>query len=520
MLSLNNVTISRSANVLIEGANLSVFEKYRVGLVGANGCGKSTLFLAIRHELEPLLGEIQIKNNLQIVSLEQEIPALNLSAINYTISGNAALFHTLQQLKQAEENEDYETIMHCHSELHEMDGYSAEAKAAKILRGLGFSPEEISKPVSEFSGGWRMRLNLAKCLFTPSELLLLDEPTNHLDMEAIIWLENYLKNYPGGILLVSHDRDFLDHCVTHIAHIENRQMKFYTGDYSSFELQRAQQIAIQNAQYKKQQTQIAHMMKFVERFRYKASKAKQAQSRLKTVEKMELVKPIYEASSFYFQFRKPERLPSHMLTMKNVDLGYDHHVVIKRINFSIMAGERIGLLGVNGAGKSTLIKSICDEIKPLNGAIERPASLQIGYFAQHQVDHLPLDISPMQLLKDHSDYATEKDLISYLGSFGFNRDQSLSPIKQFSGGEKARITLALIIWQRPSLLLLDEPTNHLDLEMREALTYALQGFEGAMLLVSHDRHLMRAIVDELYLIENKKLILFDGSVEDYQAMYA
>lgn len=520
MLSLQNITISRSAHTLLENVNLSVFEKNVIGIIGSNGCGKTTLFMAIRHELEPTRGEIQTKKDLLIVSLEQEVPALTISAIDYTISGHQVLYKVLEKLKKAEETEDYDTVMHCHTQLHELDGYSAEAKAAKILTGLGFSHEETTQPVKSFSGGWRMRLNIAKCLFAPSELLLLDEPTNHLDMEAIIWLENYLKSYPGGILIVSHDRDFLDNTVTSIANVEDKQLKIYNGNYSSFELQYAQQIAIQNAQYKKQQAQIAHRMKFVERFRSKASKAKQAQSRLKAIEKMELVQPIYDKSPFHFHFRKPERLPSPMLTMKNIDLGYEQHVVIKRANLTIMAGERIGLLGVNGAGKSTLIKGICGEISPLRGSVERPSSLEIGYFAQHQVDHLPLDISPLALLKEHSDRVQERDLIVYLASFGFSRDQSLSPIKQFSGGEKSRVALALIIWLRPNLLLLDEPTNHLDLEMRQALAFALQEFEGAMILVSHDRHLMRSIVDELYLIENGKVSLFDGSVEDYQEMYA
>ncbi len=520
MLKLQNVSIARGAKVLIEHINLDIFEKMVVGIIGANGCGKSSLFAAICGELEPAQGEIDIKRHLNISSVEQEIPALDISAIEYAISGDAALFKVFTRLSQAEKIQDYDAMMECHNLLAEMDGYSAEAKAAKILIGLGFSHEEQRHSVKSFSGGWRVRLSLAKCLFSPSELLLLDEPTNHLDLEAILWLEEYLKYYPGAILMVSHDRDFLDHTVSHIVHIENGELKLYTGDYSSFEIQRAQQIAIQNAQFRKQQAQIAHVMKFVDRFRFKASKAKQAQSRLKAVEKMELIQPIYESSGFRFQFLKPHRMPNPMLTMRKADFGYENKLVIKQANLSIMAGERIGLLGINGAGKSTLIKGMCGELKPLNGIVEPASSLTIGYFAQHQIDYLPIEISPLALFKELPNTKPEKELLSYLGGFGFNRDQSLAPIKQFSGGEKARIALALIIWQRPNLLMLDEPTNHLDLDMRQALSFALQNYEGAMILVSHDRYLLRTLVDELFVVENGKLIQFDGSVDDYQKRYA
>lgn len=519
MLTLQNLTISRGNKVLMNSVDLSIFEKQRMGIVGSNGCGKTSLFAAILGELEPYRGEINLTKNLRIASVSQEVLATDISAIDYTISGDKNLFSVLQTLRKAEEKEDYETISHCHLQLHEMNGYRAEAQAAKILHGLGFSQEEMQAPLSQFSGGWRMRLNLARCLFAPSDLLLLDEPTNHLDMEAIIWLEEFLKNYPGAIFIVSHDQDFLDNTVTHIAHIENQQLKLYTGNYSSFEIQHAQEIAIQNAQYKKQQTKISHMMDFVNRFRAKASKAKQAQSRLRAVEKMELVEPIYARLPFQFHFLPPKHMPQHMLSIKKADIGYDQHIVIKRADLSIRAGDRLGLLGVNGAGKSTLIKAICGELQPLSGMIDRVSSLNIGYFAQHQVDHLPLTMNAVSLLKELDKTKTEKELIQYLGGFGFSRDQSLSPLKQFSGGEKSRVALALIIFQKPNLLLLDEPTNHLDLEMRQALTLALQEYEGAILLVSHDRHLMRTLVDQLYLIKDGKLQIFSGSVEDYQSMY-
>lgn len=517
MLKLQNVSITRGANVLIHDINLDIFGKMVIGIVGNNGCGKTSLFSAICGKFEHSSGKIDLKKNLAISSLEQEVPALNITAREYTISGDAALFAVLTQLNRSEENQDYDAMMHGHNQLAEMDGYSAEAKAAKILTGLGFSQEEQQYPVKHFSGGWRMRLNLAKCLFSPSELLLLDEPTNHLDLETILWVEDFLTHYPGAILLVSHDRDFLDHTVTHIAHIDHGELKLYPGNYSAFEIQRAQEIAVQNAQYKKQQAQITHAMKFVERFRYKATKAKQAQSRLKAVEKMQLIQPVYESSSFHFQFLKPDRMPNPMLTIRKADFGYAEKVVLKRVDLSIMAGERIGLLGINGAGKSTLIKGICGELKQLNGVVERASSLVIGYFAQHQIDYLPLDISPLELFKQLKTSRSERELLSYLGSFGFNRDYSLAPIQQFSGGEKARIALALIIWQKPNLLLLDEPTNHLDLEMRQALSFALQNYEGAMILVSHDRYLLRTLVDELFIIDKGKLSQFDGTVEDYHA---
>jgi ATP-binding cassette subfamily F protein 3 len=516
MLTLQNVTIAQHSKILIEKINLAIFEKNIIGITGANGCGKTSLFSAILGKIEVPTGEINLRKSIRMNILEQETPALESTPIQHTVSGDEKLFNTLKKLAAAEKEEDYDTIMHCHGELHEMDGYSAEARAAKILAGLGFSPDDINKPVKSFSGGWRMRLNLAKCLFSPSELLLLDEPTNHLDMEAIIWLEKFIKEYPGAILMVSHDRDFLDNTVSHIIHIENQRLEMYKGDYSSFEMQRAQKIALQNAQHRKQQIKIAHAMKYVDRFRYKASKAKQAQSRLKALEKIELIKPIYESSPFQFKFLSPERMPDPIITMNKVDLGYDEKMVIRKANMHLMAGQRVGLLGINGAGKSTLIKGLCGQLNQSAGTIQRPPTLKIGYFAQHQVDHLPMDMSPLSFFKSIYKNMFEKDLTSYLGGFGFSRDQALSPLRNFSGGEKSRIALAEIILQKPNLLLLDEPTNHLDLEMRQALTFALQDYEGTMILVSHDRYLMRTLIDELYIIEKGKLTHFEGSVEDYQ----
>lgn len=515
MLQLQKISLRRGSKTLFENLNLSVYEKNIIGIIGANGCGKSSLFGTIKGEIEINSGNIEIRKDVQINSIEQEVPALSTSALNYVISGDNQLFTILEKLAYAEKHQNYEMVMQCHTQLHETDGYSSEAKAAKILIGLGFSQDQLNQAVKTFSGGWRMRLNLAKCLFAPSDLLLLDEPTNHLDMETIIWLEEFLKSYAGAIVLVSHDRDFLDHITTHILHIENQTGKVYTGNYSAFEILYAQFIALQKSQYKKQQTQITHMMKFVERFRAKATKAKQAQSRLKAISKIELVAPVYESLPFTFEFQKPDRTSNPIITMKNVTLGYDDKIILKKINLSIMVGERIGLLGINGAGKSTLIKALVGEVQPIEGRIDRPANA-IGYFAQHQIDYMPLEESPLYILKNCCKHKTEKELLNFLGGFNFNRDQSLSPLKYFSGGEKARFALARIISQKPSLLLLDEPTNHLDLEVRQALMLALQKYEGTLLLVSHDRYLMRTLVDDLYIVHNQKVERFIGAVEEYQ----
>lgn len=518
MLNLKNVSISHGANPLVEKINFSVYPKQIIGLVGENGCGKSSLLSILRENQEPHEGEIEYKRGTEVVSLLQEIEETSESAINYVISGLPHIYHIYQNLAHAEEVNDYDLMMKCHQALSDCDGYKVESDAAKILNGLGFTEEQMKLPVKAFSGGWRMRLSLARCLLAPSDLLLLDEPTNHLDMEAIIWLENYLKHYQGGVILVSHDRDFLDEVTTHIAHIENKNLKLYKGNYSSFELDRANAILLINAIHRKQQQARDHMMKYVERFRYKASKAKQAQSRLKAIEKMVLVDPIYEKNAFNFSFLKPEKMPNPMVTMDKVKLGYDEKIIIDKFNLSIRAGERIGLLGVNGAGKSTLIKGLFGTLKPLSGASELFPGTQVGYFAQHQVDNLDLEATALILLRRLSPTKAEKELIQYLAKFGFSRDQSLTEVKRFSGGEKSRLALALMIWQKPNLLLLDEPTNHLDMSMRKALTDALQEFEGALILVSHDRYLLRTLVDELYLIDQNKLTRFDGTVDDYRRL--
>jgi ATP-binding cassette, subfamily F, member 3 len=515
MLKLKSLSISRGAKQLIQNIDLDLFPGQIIGIVGKNGCGKSSLFGVLEGHDEAASGEVEIKSGTRVVILEQEVPALSCSALEYVMMGDPELSDVYKRLAHAEAVEDYELMMTCHSTLSEIDGYSAEAQAAKILNGLGFTQEGMKESVSSFSGGWRMRLNLAKCLFSKSDCLLLDEPTNHLDMETIIWVENFLKSYKGGVLMVSHDREFLDHTVTHIAHIEHQGLKLYPGDYSRFELQRAEALAVQQAQFEKQKAKIDHMMQYVERFRYKASKAKQAQSRLKAVERMEKVSAVLADTEFNFEFFETGRMPNPMFTMRKVNLGYDENTILKNIKLSIYAGERIGLLGMNGAGKSTLIKAICGELKPLSGIIETPTGINVGYFAQHQVDFLPLDESPLMLLGRIAKGAGERDLTRYLGGFAFDRDQMLTPLKTFSGGEKSRVALALMIWQRPNLLLLDEPTNHLDMDMRQALGMALQNYDGAMVLVSHDRYLLKTLVDELWQVGDGGVIPYEGSVDQW-----
>ncbi len=516
MITLNNISISRGAEPLLTQVSFALYAKQIMTLVGKNGCGKSSLFAAILGELEPSDGEISLKSGTRINHLQQEVQGTKQTALDYVVAADEPLAQVLAALAQAEALNDFNEMAECHHRLSEMDGYAAQANAAKILHGLGFSQATIAKQVKSFSGGWRMRLNLARCLFKPSDLLLLDEPTNHLDMEAIIWLEKYLKHYSGAVLMVSHDRDFIDRVTTDIAHIEAGQVKLYHSDYSNFELLRAQQIALQNAQFRKQQAQINHMMKYVDRFRFKASKAKQAQSRLKRIERMELLKPIHDTLPFRFEFQAAEHMPNPMVKMDRVDLGYGDDLVLCGVKFSLAAGMRIGLLGLNGAGKSTFIKGLCGALTPLSGQVDCAGQVKIGYFAQHQVDELSAEDTPLQLLRRQAPHAPDQDLIRYLGSFGFDRDAAQTALSQFSGGEKSRVALAMIIQQRPNLLLLDEPTNHLDLETREALMLALQQYNGALILVSHDRYLLRSLVDELYLITDGTLSRFSGTVEDYQ----
>ena len=489
----------------------------RVGLVGANGSGKSSLFALLRGELHADKGDVDFPAHWRIACVAQETPALERPALEYAIDGDD-LFRDLEaKLLQAETAGDGNLIGELHAQLGDAGAYTVRSRAERLLAGLGFSSQEFSLPVSSFSGGWRMRLNLAQALMRPSELLLLDEPTNHLDLDAVVWLEEWLKGYPGTLIVVSHDRDFIDGLASAILHIDQLKLRRYSGDYSSFERQRAQAVVLAAAQVEKQQRERAHLQSFIDRFRAKATKARQAQSRMKMLAKMEELAPLHVAAPFSFEFREPLRAPDPLLVMEDVLAGYESKTVLSNVTLSLRAGERIGLLGVNGAGKSTLIKTIAGALPPLAGSAVFNKGLQIGYFAQHQVEMLRDEESPLWHMKRISERKIkEQELRSYLGSFNFPGDMATGPVEHFSGGEKARLALALIVWQRPNLLLLDEPTNHLDLETREALTVALAQFEGTLVLVSHDRHLLRATTEQLLIVAEGTLRAFDGDLDDYR----
>ena len=518
MLNLNKITLRRGTRVLLEEADLTIQPKQRVGLIGANGCGKSSLFALLLQELSLDSGELTLSPHLTIAHLAQETPALKRPAIEYVIDGDHELRKIEIQLQEAEHKQDGYQIAHCHSQLDMVGGYHARARAGTLLHGLGFAPAEHEKNVAEFSGGWRMRLNLAQTLMCRSDLLLLDEPTNHLDLDALLWLEQWLVKYQGTLLLISHDRDFLDNVLTHIAHVEQKKINFYTGNYSAFEHLRAEKLTLQQAFYDKQMRQRQVMQRFVDRFRAKASKARQAQSRLKMLERMADVASAHVDFPFQFQFKTPKKLPSPLLSLDHVTVSYNHSPIFEKTYLSIMPGDRIGIMGPNGAGKSTLMKLLAGELLPTEGTYEKNPHLQIGYFAQHQLEQLRPDATPLAHLQKLATSAeTTQQLRDFLGSFGFVGDQALTPVATFSGGEKSRLVLALIVWQRPNLLLLDEPTNHFDIEMRHALTIALQEFQGALVLVSHDRHLLRSTTDSLLLVYNKKVQDFDGDVSDYEA---
>jgi ATP-binding cassette subfamily F protein 3 len=513
MITLRNLSIQRGQRLLLEHANLTLFARQKIGLIGVNGSGKSTLFSLLRKEIVSEVGDMQIPSTLRIAHLAQETPALAQSAIDYVLDGDTALRALEQKLEHATDGEE---IAHLHAEFGEMDGYTANARAAQLLNGLGFSTQEQQKTVAEFSGGWRMRLNLARTLISPSDLMLLDEPTNHLDLDAIIWLESWLQQYTGTLIIISHDRDFLDNVTDHIVHLEQKQLKLYTGNYSSFERQRAEQLALQQSMYNKQQKQREHIMSYVNRFKAQPSKARQAQSRLKMLERMELIQAAHVDSEFEFEFREPTSWPNPLVNLSNTSISYGDRRILAPFHLSIAPGDRIGLLGPNGAGKSSLIKLLASELDPQTGTREAHKNLQIGYFAQHQVDHLNLTWSPIQHFQAVDPKVPEQLFRNFLGGFDFKGDRAFEVIAPFSGGEKARLALALIAWQKPHLLLLDEPTNHLDLEMRQALTAALQAYEGAIVVVSHDRHLLRSTANTLLLVANQKIEEFAGDLDDYQ----
>jgi len=518
VIQFKQLTFSRAGKALVEGASFQLHPGHRVGLTGANGAGKSTLFALLRGELVADAGELLMPPQWVIAHVAQETPALSQSALDYTLDGDEELRTLQAQLARAEAGESHDPLQvaEWHQRLADIDGYSAGARASALLAGLGFSQPQLSRPVSDFSGGWRMRLNLARALMCRSDLLLLDEPTNHLDIEAVIWLEGWLNAYRGTLLLISHDREFLDNTVNHILHIEHRQLTLYRGGYSDFERQRAEKLTLQQASYQKQQQQIAHLQKYIDRFRAQATKARQAQSRIKALERMERISAAHVDSPFSFGFRDAGSSPDPLLVMNQVGLGYTGQTLVKLAHLAIRPGERIGLLGKNGAGKSTLIKALAQSETLIIGERVEGKDLRIGYFAQHQLEQLIASDSPLQHLQRLDPLAREQELLDFLGGFDFRGEMAKMPCGPFSGGEKSRLALSMLIWQRPNLILLDEPTNHLDIEMRHALSLALQAYEGGMVMVSHDRTLLATCCEKFVLVADGQATVFDGDLEDYK----
>ena len=520
MILFTNLTLKRGQTLLLENASASINPGQKVGLVGKNGCGKSSLFALLKKEMSAEGGEVSFPNNWAMAWVNQETPALEISALDYVIEGDREYCQLQQALKVANENNNGNDIARIHAQLDNIDAWTIQARAASLLHGLGFNQEDLSKAVKSFSGGWRMRLNLAQALLCRSDLLLLDEPTNHLDLDAVIWLERWLVQYQGTLILISHDRDFLDPIVNKIIHIEQQKLHEYSGDYSSFEVQRATKLAQQTALYRQQQQKISHLQKYIDRFKAKASKAKQAQSRVKALERMELIAPAYVDNPFTFEFREPLALPNPLMSIEKTSAGYGEGEsaveILQKIKLNLVPGSRIGLLGKNGAGKSTLIKLLAGELTALSGHVQLAKGVQLGYFAQHQLDTLRAEESALWHMQKIAPQQAEQQLRDYLGSFAFHGDKVNQAVSSFSGGEKARLVLAIIVWQRPNLLLLDEPTNHLDLDMRQALTEALVDYQGSLVVVSHDRHLLRNTVEEFYLVHDKQVEEFKGDLEDYQ----
>ncbi|MBV7535373.1 ATP-binding cassette domain-containing protein [Duganella sp. sic0402] len=530
MIRFNQVSLMRGVKPLLEQVDVTLNPGDKIGLIGANGAGKSSLFAMMRGELHPDQGDIDFPAKWRVAYVAQETPPLERAALDYAIDGDVGLRKLEAELarleSEPESTENGIAMGDIYGALADADAYTVQSRGEQLLLGLGFSLDQMQQPVASFSGGWRMRLNLAQALMCPSDLLLLDEPTNHLDLDAIIWLEDWLKRYTGTLLIISHDRDFLDEIVNVVVHIDERKLKRYSGNYSAFERQRAAQMILAAGALEKQQRKRAHLESFVNRFKAQASKARQAQSRMKALAKMEELAPLRAAAEFSFEFREPLNAPNPLLVMEDVNAGYrseneqtgdiSEKTIVRDINFSLQIGQRIGLLGINGAGKSTLIKTIAGELAPLTGESTTGKGLNIGYFAQHQVEMLRHDESPLWHLAKIAPTTREQELRNFLGGFNFPGTMVTSSIAPFSGGEKARLALALIVWQRPNLLLLDEPTNHLDLETREALTEALAQFEGTLVVVSHDRHLLRATTDQFIIVADGKLQPFDGDLDDYK----
>lgn len=517
VIQLSDVTIMRGSKYLLENASASIFPGQKVGIIGRNGCGKSTLFAAIKGEIAPELGSLTVPRNFKISAVSQQTPSLDISALDYVKQGDKDLTELLAQKEKAYAENNGEKIALIEDKLGIAGAWTIDSRAKILLHGLGFAEDEMQKAVKEFSGGWRMRLNLAQALIYKSDVLLLDEPTNHLDLDTIIFLENYLKSFEGTILCISHDRDFLDTFCSHILHFESNHLVMYTGNYSDYERLRAERIKNEKANRRREEASLAHMQDFVERFRYKASKAKQAQSMLKAIDRLKLTAVTQEESPYHIKFADPERTVDIIADLKELDCGYsENDIILKKVNLMLIAGDRIGLLGRNGQGKSTLIKTLCSVLKPVHGSVTLGKGIKIGYFAQHELDQLSGQMSALDHLRAIDHNAKEKDLRTFLGSFSFSGDKATQKVEDMSGGEQARLALAIVAYQKPNLLLLDEPTNHLDLDMREALSLALSTYKGALILVSHDRHLLEAIADKLWLIDNGNVSEFNGDLNDYQ----
>lgn len=515
MIKLDSVSLQRGSKILLDHASAVFHTGQKIALVGGNGTGKSSLFQMLLGKLSSDSGNLNIPSQWRIAHMAQEVATSDRPALEYIIDGDSELRRIEEALKKAEAQEQHQHIASLHEQLDNIDGYNAKVRAEQLLLGLGFKLSDSTKPANSFSGGWRIRLNLAQALMSASDLLLLDEPTNHLDLDAELWLEQWLQRYDGSLLLISHDRDFIDSVCDGIVHLEHQKLTSYKGNYSAFERQRAERLAQQQINYEKQQQRISEINDFVRRFRAKATKAKQAQSRLKELSRMEEIAPAHIDSPFDFKFPKPERFSDPLLNISHGQLGYSQSVIIDQLNLSIHPGSRIGLLGANGAGKSTLIKTLATELDLINGERVEGEHMALGYFSQHQLEALDLDASPALHLQRLSPKATEQEIRNFLGGFNFHGDMALETIRHFSGGEKARLALAIVVWQKPNLLLLDEPTNHLDLEMCHALTVALQAFEGAVIVVSHDRHLLRNTVDQFLLVANGKAEIFDDDLDAY-----
>ena len=537
MIILKNLSLRRSAKVLLDRASVSLNPGEKVGLVGRNGAGKSSLFALLNGSLHEDKGDFSIPSQWRMAQVAQVMPETDASATDFVIEGDTVLAAAQAEVDAAEASDDGERMAHAYMDLHDAGAHDAQSRAQALILGLGFKTSELNNPVNSFSGGWRMRLQLARALMCPSELLLLDEPTNHLDLDALVWLEAWLKRYPGTMVVISHDREFLDAVTTVTLHIENAQLTRYGGNYSTFEDMRAEQMLLQQAAFSKQQDKIEHLQKFIDRFKAKASKAKQAQSRVKALDRMERLAPLLANADFTFEFKEPINLPNPMLTLDHASFGYPPSpdappgtkptVIVQNVSRSVFAGQRIGILGANGQGKSTLVKTIARTLAPTGGEVVEGRGLNIGYFAQQELDVLrPLDTPLEHMIRLARDTlanggagqfsSREQDLRNFLGTFNFNGDMVKQAVGTMSGGEKARLVLCMIVWQRPNLLLLDEPTNHLDLATREALSMALNEFEGTVMLVSHDRALLRAVCDEFWLVTRGGVEPFDGDLDDYQ----